>query len=175
MNYKVLISREKIQSRVKELGDMISRHYENKNPLLIGILKGAFIFMADLSRAISIPHTVDFMAVSSYGSSTTTSGVVRILKDLDSPLSHRHAIIVEDIVDSGLTLNYIKRLLMARSPDSLSVCALLDKRTKKIECGPIEFTGFEIPNYFVLGYGLDLDQQYRNLQDIVYFSEGASE
>lgn len=171
MNYKIMLSKSQIQQRVSELGDLITKKYSGQNPLLVGILKGAFIFMADLSRAIKTPHTVDFMAVSSYGASTTTSGVVRILKDLDSPLSHRHVIIVEDIVDSGLTLRYIKRLLNARSPESLAVCSLLDKRSNHDSTEIIDYVGFEIPNYFVVGYGLDFDQHYRNLEEIVYFSE----
>ena len=169
MKYKVLIDSDRLRERVKELGETISREYEGKDPLLVGVLKGAFIFMADLSRAISIPHTVDFMAVSSYGSSTTTSGVVRIMKDLDAPLFQRHIIVVEDIVDSGLTLQYLTRLLMARSPASLKVCALLDKVSNHPDEKLSDYMGFEIPNKFVIGYGLDYDQHYRNLPYIAYF------
>jgi hypoxanthine phosphoribosyltransferase len=169
MNHRILIEKEQLSKKVEELGAKISRNFEGMNPLLVGILKGAYIFMADLSRAIAIPHTVDFMSVSSYGSSTSTSGVVRILKDLDVPLFHRHVIIVEDIVDSGLTLKYIKRLLQARSPSSLSVCALLDKRENHAPEDIIDYTGFVIPNHFVIGYGLDFDQHYRNLPYIAYF------
>jgi hypoxanthine phosphoribosyltransferase len=175
VKYKILISKEEIGNRVAELGQTISKEYEGKNPLLVGILKGAFIFMADLTRAITIPHTVDFMAVSSYGSSTSSSGVVRILKDLDSPLFQRHVIIVEDIVDSGLTLKYICRLLQSRQPASLAVCTLLDKRENHSGEDLVDFAGFEIPNRFVVGYGLDYDQHYRNLPEVAYFNEESDE
>lgn len=171
MKYKILIDSDTLNSRVSELGKVISTQYEQKNPLLVGILKGAFVFLADLIRTIDIPHTVDFMAVSSYGSSTTTSGIVRILKDLDIPLFQRHVIIVEDIVDSGLTLKYLKRLLLARSPASLAVCALLDKNDNHPGEQLVDFKGFDIPNKFVIGYGLDYDQHYRNLPCIAYFEQ----
>ncbi len=171
VNYKILIDTETLKLRVSELGKMISEQYAQKNPLLVGILKGAYVFLADLTRAIDIPHTVDFMAVSSYGSSTTTSGIVRILKDLDIPLFQRHVIVIEDIVDSGLTLKYLKRLLLARSPASLAVCALLDKSDNHPNETLADFKGFDIPNKFVIGYGLDYDQHYRNLPFIAYFEQ----
>ncbi|MBN1549995.1 hypoxanthine phosphoribosyltransferase [bacterium] len=171
MKRRVLIEEKTLQNRVKELAKQISEDYKDKNPLLVGVLKGAFVFMADIIREITIPHTLDFMAVSSYGASTTTSGVVRILKDLDAPLFNRHVLIVEDIVDSGLTLRYIMRLLAARSPASLKVCALLDKTEAHQSMDLVDYRGFEIPNQFVIGYGLDYDQYYRNLPYIAVFEE----
>lgn len=169
MKYKRFIDQETLARRVGELGETLSKDYEGKNPLLVGILRGAYIFMADLSRSMSIRHTVDFMAVSSYGASTTTSGVVRILKDLDTPLFQRHVIIIEDIVDSGLTLKYIFRLLSARLPASLKVCALLDKEIAHPGEQLVDYVGFEVPNRYIIGYGLDFDQQYRNLPYIAHF------
>ncbi len=170
-NYKILITEEELSAKVKLLGSAISKDYKGKNPLLVAVLKGAYMFMSDLSRAISIPHTVDFMAVSSYGSSTTSSGIVRIVKDLDTPLFQRHVIIVEDIVDSGLTLKYLKRLLSARLPASLKICALLDKSANHPEEKLADYVGFSIPNRFVIGYGLDYDQFYRNLPCIAFFED----
>jgi hypoxanthine phosphoribosyltransferase len=171
VKHKVYIPEETLKERVKALGEELSKDYKDKNPLLVGVLRGAYIFMADLSRSLSIPHNVDFMAVSSYGASTTTSGVVRIVKDLDTPLFQRDVIIIEDIVDSGLTLKYIKRLLQARSPSSIKVCALLDKEDAHPEDNLSDYTGFKISNRFVIGYGLDFDQHYRNLPYIAYFEE----
>ncbi len=160
---EILIDEKALQARVRELGEQISRDYEGKRPILVGVLKGAFMFMADLIRHISIPHEVDFMATSSYGAATETSGVVRILKDLDTPISGRHVLIVEDIIDTGLTLDYLTRILRARNPASLRICALLDKRERRRIPIPLDYVGFEIPNKFVVGYGLDFGEIYRNL------------
>ena len=152
-----------LQRRVAELGAEVSRDYAGRDLFMMGVLKGAVFFVADLMRNIDVPCEVDFMAVSSYGSMTDSSGVVRIQKDLDSSIEGKDVLIVEDIVDSGLTLNYLLRNLRARSPRSLEVCALLVKPgRRKIEL-PIRYVGFEIPNRFVVGYGLDLDQRFRNL------------
>ena len=152
-----------LQRRVAELGAEVSRDYAGRDLFMMGVLKGAVFFVADLMRNIEVPCEVDFMAVSSYGSMTDSSGVVRIQKDLDSSIEGKDVLIVEDIVDSGLTLNYLLRNLRARGPRSLEVCALLVKPgRRKIEL-PIRYVGFEIPNRFVVGYGLDLDQRFRNL------------
>jgi hypoxanthine phosphoribosyltransferase len=158
-----VVEAEVLQARVREIGAEISRDYAGQDLLLLGVLKGAVFFLADLMRNIDSPCELDFMAVSSYGSLTDSSGVVRILKDLDAPIEGKDVLIVEDIVDSGLTLNYLLRNLRGRNPRSLEVCALLVKPgRRKIEL-PIRYVGFEIPNRFVVGYGLDLDQRYRNL------------
>ena len=154
---------EELQRRVAELGAEISRDYEGRDLFMMGVLKGAVFFVADLMRHIEAQCELDFMAVASYGSLTDSSGVVRILKDLDSSIEGKDVLIVEDIVDSGLTLNYLLRNLRGRGPRSLEVCALLVKPARrKIEL-PIRYVGFEIPNRFVVGYGLDLDQRHRNL------------
>ena len=161
---ETLVSAEELERRVRELGAEISRDYEGRKPVLVGVLKGAVLFIADLMRELTVPCEVDFMAVSSYGSSTDSSGVVRILKDLDSPIDGRDVLVVEDIVDSGLTLHYLLKNLRARSPASLEVCALLTKpERRRIEL-PIRYVGFEIPNRFVVGYGLDHAQRFRNLR-----------
>jgi hypoxanthine phosphoribosyltransferase len=160
---ETVVEAEALQRRVAELGAEISRDYAGRDLFMMGVLKGAVFFVADLMRSIEVPCEVDFMAVSSYGSMTDSSGVVRIQKDLDSSIEGKDVLIVEDIVDSGLTLNYLLRNLRARSPRSLEVCALLVKPgRRKIEL-PIRYVGFEIPNRFVVGYGLDLDQRFRNL------------
>ena len=161
---KVLISEEEIQAKLVEMGERITRDYEGHGSLLlIGVLKGAFVVMADLARHIRLPVEFDFMAVSSYGAATKTSGVVRILKDLDHDLENRHVLIVEDIVDSGLTLNYLLKNLRARRPASLEVAALLHKSgLQKVEIA-MRYVGFEIPPEFVVGYGLDFGERYRNL------------
>jgi hypoxanthine phosphoribosyltransferase len=170
---ETIVPPDRLQERVGELGNEISRDYRGEDLLLLGILKGAVFFVADLMRAIDAACEVDFMAVSSYGSMTDSSGVVRIQKDLDVPIEGRHVLIVEDIVDSGLTLAYLLRNLRARSPRSLEVCALLVKpHRRKIEL-PIRYVGFEIPDRFVVGYGLDLDQRYRNLPYVAALGEGA--
>jgi hypoxanthine phosphoribosyltransferase len=160
---EVLIDEDRLRARVVELGEEISADYAGRDLLLIGVLKGAVFFLADLMRQISIPCEVDFMAVSSYGSATDSSGVVRILKDLDTPIEGRDVLIVEDIVDSGLTLQYLMRNLGARNPASLEVCALLTKPSRRKVELPIRFTGFEIPDRFAIGYGLDHAERYRNL------------
>src|SRR4051794_13009716 len=160
---EILVQPDELEHRVRELGAEISRDYDGRDLLLIGVLKGAVFFLADLMRNIDVPCEVDFMAVSSYGSSTDTSGVVRILKDLDAPLEGRHVLIVEDIVDSGLTLQYLLRTLEARGPASLEVCALLTKPSRRTVDLPVRYTGFEIPDKFAIGYGLDYAERYRNL------------
>lgn len=159
----VVIAEDKLQARIAELAEQITVDYEGRSPLLVGVLKGAFVFMSDLARAIRLPVEFDFMAVSSYGSATKTSGVVRIVKDLDSDLTGRHVIIVEDIVDSGLTLAYLRRNLQARNPASLEVCALLVKEGLQREDPDLKYVGFSIPPEFVVGYGLDVGERYRNL------------
>ena len=159
---EVLIEPDRLERRVAELGAEISRDYED-GVLLIGILKGAVLFLADLMRSMSVSCEIDFMAVSSYGSATDSSGVVRILKDLESSIEGRDVLIVEDIIDSGLTLHYLIRSLRARRPRSLEVCALLDKRERRRVDLPIRYVGFEIPDRFVVGYGLDYQQRFRNL------------
>src|SRR3954447_1234184 len=159
----VIVPEDVLQSRIAELGAQITADYSGRAPLLVGVLKGAFMFMADLARAIDLPVEFDFMAVSSYGSATKTSGVVRIVKDLDLDLTDRHVIVVEDIVDSGLTLSYLRRNLAARNPASLEVCALLVKEGLQREDPDLRYVGFHIPPNFVIGYGLDVDERYRNL------------
>jgi len=160
---EVVVSEEALRARIVELGAEITRDYHGRAPLLVGVLKGAFLFMADLARAIDLPVEFDFMAVSSYGSSTKTSGVVRIVKDLDLDLTGRHVLIVEDIIDSGLTLSYLRRNLVARNPESVEVCALLLKTGLQREPQDLRYVGFEIPPEFVVGYGLDVGERYRNL------------
>ena len=160
---RILISRDEIAARVAELGEAIGRDYAGRAPVLVGVLKGAVVFTADLLRAIPLPAAMDFMAVSSYGSSTDSSGVVRILKDLDAPLEGRNVLIVEDIVDSGLTLQYLMRTLEARNPASIEVCALLTKPERRKVDTPARYVGFEIPDKFAIGYGLDYAERYRNL------------
>jgi hypoxanthine phosphoribosyltransferase len=167
----VLVSREELQAKVAELGALISADYAGKELLLVGVLKGAVFFMADLARHITVPVSLDFMAVSSYGSSTDSSGVVRILKDLDTTIEGRHVLVVEDIIDSGLTLSYLMKNLRSRRPASLEVCALLTKPSRRrveIRC---RYIGFEIPNLFVVGYGLDLAERYRTLDYVASLRE----
>jgi hypoxanthine phosphoribosyltransferase len=160
---EILVQPDQLQRRVRELGAQISADYEGRNPLLVGVLKGAIFFLSDLMREITCPCEVDFMAISSYGSSTQSSGVVRILKDLDTPITGRHVIIVEDIVDSGLTLQYLMRNLGARSPETLEVCALLTKPDRRKVDLPTRYLGFEIADRFAIGYGLDHHERHRNL------------
>ena len=160
---EVLVTSEDLQRRVAELGEEISRDYAGRSLLLIGVLKGAVFFLSDLMRYIEIPVEVDFMAVASYGSATDSSGVVRILKDLDAAIEDRDVLIVEDIVDSGLTLQYLLRNLGSRNPRSLEVCALLTKPERRKVDLPTRYVGFEIPNRFVVGYGLDHEERHRNL------------
>jgi hypoxanthine phosphoribosyltransferase len=158
-----LITEEQIQNRFRELGAQIAHDYEGRTPVLICVLKGAAMFLVDLMRAIPIPLEVDFMAISSYGASTKSSGVVRILKDLDTVIEGRDVLVVEDIVDTGLTLKYITELLAARRPGSLRICSLLDKRENRRTEVLVDYSGFLIPNKFVIGYGLDYAEVYRNL------------
>lgn len=165
---EVLLSEEQIRERITELGAEIARDYAGKDPILVAVLKGAFIFMADLARAVQIPLEVDFMAVSSYGASTRSSGVVRIVKDLDIDLGGRHVIIVEDIVDSGLTLRYLRKTLESRGTASLEVCALLVREGSQSELD-LRYIGFRIPPAFVVGYGLDVAERYRNLPRIAVY------
>jgi len=168
-----VVTAESLAERVLELGAAITADYADEAPLLVGVLKGAMIFMSDLARAIDLPVDVDFMAVSSYGSATRTSGVVRIVKDLDADLAGRHVLVVEDIIDSGLTLNYLRRYLAARQPASLEVCALLVKEGEQRVPLDLRYVGFTIPSAFVVGYGLDVDERYRNLRAVhVYKASG---
>ena len=167
----MLVGAEALAARIDQLGEQLSPDYAGRDLLLVGVLKGAVFFMADLVRRITVPCEIDFMAVSSYGSSTDSSGVVRILKDLDANIEGRHVVIVEDIVDSGLTLSYLVRNLQARGPASLEVCALLTKperRKANIEC---RYVGFEIPNRFAIGYGLDYGERYRSLPFVAALNE----
>jgi hypoxanthine phosphoribosyltransferase len=166
----MVVGEDELQARIRELGKEITADYEGRPPLLVGVLKGAFVFMSDLSRAIDLPVEFDFMAVSSYGSATRSSGVVRILKDLDLDLTDRHVLIVEDIVDSGLTLAYLRKNLAARGPASMEVCALLVKEgLQRVELD-LKYVGFTIPPTFVVGYGLDVDERYRNLPYIAEYA-----
>ena len=167
----ILITGEAVQQRVTELGAELSRDYAHTDLLLVGVLKGAVFFMADLVRQITVPCEIDFMAVSSYGNSTDSSGVVRILKDLDANIEGRNVVIVEDIVDSGLTLSYLIRNLDARGPASLEVCALLTKPARRIADIECRYVGFEIPNRFVIGYGLDYAERYRSLPFVAALDE----
>lgn len=162
----VVLSEEQIRRRIGELGAQITRDYAGRDPLLVGVLKGAFVFMADLVRAIDIPVEVDFMAVSSYGTATKTSGVVRIVMDLEVDVRDRHVLLVEDIVDTGLTLHYLRKSLMVRGPASLEVCALLVREGLQKEDPDIRYPGFKIPSDFVVGYGLDAGERWRNLPDL---------
>jgi hypoxanthine phosphoribosyltransferase len=162
----LLLTAEQIRSRVAELGVTISRDYAGLDPMLIGVLKGSLVFMADLARAITIPVNVDFMSITSYGDGSK-SGVVRIVKDLDESITGRNVILVEDIIDTGLTLTYLLATLNARRPASLEVCGLLDKSARRIIEVPIRYKGFDIPDEFVIGYGLDHEGRYRNLSAIV--------
>jgi hypoxanthine phosphoribosyltransferase len=167
----VLVEEDALTDRVRQLGEEISLDYAGRDLFLVGVLKGAVFFLADLMRHIDVPCSVDFMAVASYGSSTDSSGVVRILKDLDASIEGREVLIVEDIVDSGLTLSYLLRTLRARNPASLEVCALLTKpERRKVEL-PIRYVGFEIPNRFAIGYGLDHAERYRNLRYVAALEE----
>src|SRR5215211_6614048 len=170
---RTLIEERALAARVRDLGAEISADYAGRELFLVGVLKGAVFFVADLMRHLEVPCAIDFMAVASYGSSTDSSGVVRILKDLDASIEGRDVLIVEDIVDSGLTLNYLLRTLRARNPASLEVCALLTKpERRKVEL-PIRYVGFEIPNEFAIGYGLDYGERYRNLPYVAALSEGS--
>jgi len=160
---EVLIDEERLRARIATLGEEISAYYRDRDLLLVGVLKGAVFFMADLMRHLTVPCEVDFMAISSYGDATDSSGIVRILKDLDINIEGRHVLVVEDIIDSGLTLSYLIRNLESREPATLEVCALLTKPSRREIDVPVRYVGFEIPNKFVVGYGLDFAERYRNL------------
>ena len=169
---RILVTREEIQAKVRELGQRIGKDYQGKSPVMICILKGACVFFSDLIREIPLPLTTDFMAISSYGSATKTSGVVRILKDLDKDILGKDVIIVEDIVDTGITLNYLMKILIQRGAASLRIAALLDKKGRRqVPDLKVDYCCFDIPDAFVVGYGLDYDQKYRNLPDIGILSE----
>jgi hypoxanthine phosphoribosyltransferase len=160
---EILIDADTLQRRIRELGEEVSGDYAGRDLLLVGVLKGAVFFMADLMRELTVPCEIDFMAISSSGAATDSSGVVRILKDLDINIAGRHVLVVEDIIDSGLTLSYLMRSLRARKPASLEVCALLTKPERREIEVEVRYVGFEIPNRFVIGYGLDFAERYRNL------------
>ncbi len=160
---KTLISQEELKQKIDELGQEITKDYAGQEILMIGVLRGAVIFMADLSRAIKVPVAIDFMAVSSYGTATSSSGVVRIIKDLDEDVEGKHVLIVEDIIDSGLTLNYLIDYIKSRNPKSVKICTLLNKPDRRKVEVPIAYNGFTIPDFFVVGYGLDYAEKYRNL------------
>ena len=161
---KILITGEEIQEKVKEMGRLIAADFGSAGDLLlVGVLKGCIMFMVDLARAIDLPVAIDFIAISSYGQSTESSGVVRLLKDLDTDIAGRHVLIVEDIIDSGLTLAYLRSQMLRRGPASLRICALLNKPERRTADVPVDYLGFDIPNEFVVGYGLDYSERYRNL------------
>ncbi len=168
---EVLFSEQDINKRIKELGMQISKDYEGKFPLLVCILRGAFMFLADLVRKIDIPMSVDFMAISSYGGKTDSTGQVKILKDLDTSIKNRHVLIVEDIVDTGLTMDAVTRLLSTRKPASLRIASLLDKEERRLLPIKVDYYGFKVPNEFVVGYGLDYEERYRNLPFIGILKE----
>ncbi|MDQ2690123.1 MAG: hypoxanthine phosphoribosyltransferase [Chloroflexota bacterium] len=160
---EVLLDSETIADRVAELGAQLSADFEGRDPVLVSVLKGALVFLADLMRAMDLPTSIDLMEVSSYGAGTETSGQVRIIKDLSKSIEGRHVIVVEDIIDTGLTLNYLLRYLADKNPASVSIVCLLDKPARRLAEIPIDYTGFTIPDRFVIGYGLDFDERYRNL------------
>lgn len=163
---KVLVTKAQLKKKVKELADQISKDYKNKELVLVCVLKGGFVFMADLMRELSIPVEVDFISVSSYGKSSESTGIVRIMKDIDINIIDKHVLIVEDLVDTGLTLDYLKELLIARDPMSVKICTILDKPSRRKINIKIDYKGIEIPNKFVVGYGLDFADKFRNLQDV---------
>ena len=160
---RVLFSEEELKNRVAEIAAEIDKDYEGKEPVIISVLRGSFVFMADLVRQIHLPCTVDFMAVSSYGAGTSSSGQVKIIKDLSEQIEGKDLIVVEDILDSGNTLSYLLQLLQARKPASVRLCTLLDKPSRRVKPVELHYSGFTIPDYFVVGYGLDYDEKYRNL------------
>jgi hypoxanthine phosphoribosyltransferase len=170
---EILIQADELRARIADLGAQISADYEGREIHLVCVLKGAVLFVADLMRQLTVPCQVDFMAVSSYGSATSSSGVVRILKDLDHSIEGQHVLIVEDIIDSGLTLQYLLRNLRSRKPASLEVCSLLTKPSRREVDLPIKYTGFPLPDRYAVGYGLDLDQRYRNLPYVAALTEDA--
>lgn len=160
---EILIGEDQLHAKIAELGQQITQHYQDKQLLLLGTLKGAVPFIADLARAIPLPLEIDYMAVASYGDSTHSSGIVRILKDLEGPIDQKHVLIIEDIIDSGLTLHYLLDMLRRREPLSLRICTLLHKNRERLKSVEVDYVGFHIPDKFVVGYGLDYAQRYRNL------------
>jgi hypoxanthine phosphoribosyltransferase len=168
---KILISQQELQDKVAELGEKISRDYEDKKPVLISILKGAFYFLADLTRCIHIPIHMDFLAIGRHSSEPNKTGVVKITKDLEISITGRHVLIVEDIIDTGLTLGYLIKYLQAQNPESVKVCTLLDNPTRRLVNLPVKYTGFTIPDVFLVGYGLDYKEDYRHLNYIAEFKE----
>ena len=168
---EILLSEEKIRSRIKELGSQITKDYKGKEICLICVLKGGVMFMVDLSKEINLLVEMDFMAISSYGNESTSSGIVKIIKDLDEPIEGKHVLIVEDIIDSGRTLSYLVKILTDRNPASLRICTLLDKPEKRITNVKVDYVGFTIPDKFVLGYGLDYMQKYRNIPYIAVMKD----
>lgn len=167
---KVLLTHETIQARIREMGQEIARDYAGGEPHLVGVLKGACSFLTDLSQAIDLPITLDYIAVSSYGAATKSSGEVKLVKDLDQGLEGRDLLVVEDIVDTGLTLNYLLNVLRARGPRTLKVVALLSKPSRRLVEVKVDYVGFAIEDHFVVGYGLDYNEKYRNLRDIVIYT-----
>lgn len=167
---RILISRDEIAKRIKEVAAEIDRDYNGEPVLLVGILKGSVVFFADLVRELSLPASMDFMAISSYGAGTTSTGEVKMLKDLDKSISGKNVLVVEDIIDSGNTLSYLKRLLLSRGPKSLKICTLLDKPDRRKVELPVDYCCFQIPDEFVVGYGLDYDELYRGEKDIYILS-----
>ena len=175
ITHRILIGEEQLRQRIAELGQAISADYAGADLLLVAILKGSVLFLADLMRAISIPHCIDFMAVTSYGvGARISTGVVRILMDLETNIEGRNVLIVEDIIDTGQTLDYITRILRERGPKSLRICTLLDKASRREVPVPLDYVGFEIPNEYVFGYGLDVDEFHRNLPYIATLKPGGS-
>ena len=172
---EVLFNRERIRHRVAEMGRQIDRDYAGEKIVLVGVLKGAAIFLADLARSISVDNTFDFVAVSSYGKSNRTSGAVKLIKDLDQPIEGKNVIIVEDILDTGLTLGFLRSLMEQHEPKTLKIAALLDKPSRRIEKIDADYVGFSIPNLFVIGYGMDYAERYRNLPDISLMSPDSPE
>lgn len=168
---RVLVSREELKAKTEELAKRITKDYEGKDLLLVGVLKGGFMFMADLCRAIDLPLSVDFISVSSYGNSTVSSGVVRILKDIDYDITGKHVLIVEDLIDTGLTLTYLKDLFMAKHCASVKICTILDKPSRRKVNLEVDYQGIIIPDKFVIGYGLDYAEKYRNLPDVCVIEE----
>ncbi|OQY46833.1 MAG: hypoxanthine phosphoribosyltransferase [Anaerolineaceae bacterium 4572_78] len=170
---EVLITEEQIQTRISELAERISKDYEGKKLLLLCILKGGVCFLVDLMRALDVPHEIDFLAVSSYGANVREStGVVKIIKDLDDPIQGKHILIIEDIIDTGFTLSYLMKLLEPRNPASLKICTLLNKQDRRKIDIPVDYIGFDVPDKFVVGYGLDMDELYRELKYVAVMKEG---
>ncbi|HTX40728.1 MAG TPA: hypoxanthine phosphoribosyltransferase [Acidobacteriaceae bacterium] len=171
---QVLFSREQIRDRVAEMGRQIDRDYAGEKIVLVGVLKGAAIFLADLARSISVDNTFDFVAVSSYGKGKNSSGAVKLIKDLDQPIEGKNVMLIEDILDTGLTLHFLRSLLEQHQPKSLRIAALLDKPSRRLEKIEADYVGFTIPNHFVIGYGMDFAERYRNLPDICLMPDDAA-